>query len=209
MIKLKNINHSYGQKENSLTNFNINIKKGEYISIIGPNGSGKSTLALIISGIINDFEGEFLIDGIEATQEIIRNKIGILFQNPDNQLVSSIVKNDIAFGLENKNIPREQMDEIIDKALNTVDMIKYKELPIATLSGGEKQKIAFAGILALDFDVIILDEVTSMLDEDSAKEIMSLVDKEHKKGKTIILISHQEDIYNKSTRVVNIHENRS
>ncbi len=207
MIELKNLSHKYIDTEYSLKPFSLKLNRGEYISIVGSNGSGKSTLALILAGIIKDYEGEYLINDKKPTASKIRKTIGILFQNPENQLIASIVKNDIAFGLENFNIPKEKMDMQIDNVLKNVGMLRFKELPISTLSGGEKQKIAFAGILALNFDVLIFDEVTSMLDEESAEKIMDIIKEQHKLGKTIILISHKSKIIKRADRIVYMDEN--
>ena len=166
MVEVKNLKFRYDNSQPLVLNdVSFTIEKGEWISIIGHNGSGKSTLAKLLTGLIDYHVGEINIDGIkmeEKNKPELRKKIGIMFQNPDNQFVGYNVKYDIAFGLENHNIKREEMLELIDKYANLTGMENYLEREPNTLSGGQKQRVALAGILALNSDIIILDEATSM-----------------------------------------------
>lgn len=179
MIKINGLNYKKDDT-NLLTNINLEVKKGEYLSLLGENGSGKSTLALLITGII---EKEF--EGIE-----VDSSVALVLENPDNQLIGTTVEEDIAFGLQNLQKPREEIEDTIKTILRKLEIedLRYRE--ITSLSGGQKQKVAFASLLALDYEVYILDEVTSMLDPESKKMVLSLIDDLHKEGKTIIQITH-------------------
>lgn len=160
---------------------------------MGHNGSGKSTLAKALVGLIEPDEGKILIEGVELNEETaydVRQKIGIVFQNPDNQFVGVTVKDDIAFGLENLCVPREEMLKRIDFYAKKVQMEKYLNKEPQELSGGQKQRVAIAGILAMQTDIIIFDESTSMLDPSAREELMSYIKKLHQEGLTIIMITH-------------------
>lgn len=210
MLELRNITYKYNNDFIAIKNFNLKIKSGEFVAVVGRNGSGKSTLALILSGILKDYEGKFYINGKLPSSEFFRKKIGILFQDPDNQLVSSIVKTDIAFGLENRKIEPHKMDEYIDQALKRLDIYHLKEFPVTSLSGGEKQKVALAGIFVMNFDIFIFDEATSMLDPESAKEILEEIQRLHKMGKTIIMITHKQKEAKLAERIIELkgeHQN--
>ena len=186
---------SYDKKQPILKNVNINVNKGEYVAIIGHNGSGKSTLAKLFNGLLVPDSGKITVDGITATDKKslfeIRKKVGVVFQNPDNQLIASIVEDDVAFGPENIGVPRKEIGERIDFALSSVGMQKYRHSSPTRLSGGQKQRIAIAGVLALKPDLLILDESTAMLDPQGRKDIMKVVNKLNKEEKvTIIAITH-------------------
>lgn len=190
MIKLENVNYKIeGQK--ILKNINIEIKKGDYISIIGLNGSGKSQLALLLAGVISNYEGNYFFHNeLVKANDILGKKCGIVFQRPENQFFSSIVKNDIAFGLENLKLPHDKMEEKIDNILKKLNILKLKEKNVNNLSGGERQLVALASILVMDFDFYIFDEITSMLDQKYHKIVFSIIKKLKREGKTIIYITH-------------------
>lgn len=192
MIELKNLNFAYTRKNKAVNNVSLEIRKGEYIAILGHNGSGKSTLVKLIVGLLKALSGEIIIDGIKLTEETIdevRHKIGIVFQNPDNQFVGVTVKDDIAFGLENRQFSREKMVKLIDEFSKKVRMEKFLDYNPEALSGGEKQRVAIAGVLACDPEVIIFDEATAMLDPKGVREINEII-ASLKHQKTIILITH-------------------
>lgn len=196
MIELKNVSFSYylPEKVDVIKNINLIVNKGEFLVIIGRNGSGKSTLGRLISFILEPTEGEVLIDKKPKTEIDyldIRKKIGMVFQNPDNQIVSQIVEEDVAFGLENLNYSEEVIREKIDDVLNEVGLIEFRKFPPNFLSGGQKQKLAIAGILVMEPQYLVLDEPTSLLDPKGRKDVIELIKKLNKKGITIILITHR------------------
>ncbi|MBN4084645.1 energy-coupling factor transporter ATPase [Mycoplasma sp. CSL10166] len=199
MIDVKNIVFSYkpGILKPALNNVSFSIKKGEYIAILGHNGSGKSTLSKVLVALLKPQEGSIYIDGIKYHRKNlneIRKKIGIIFQNPDNQFIGSSVEDDIAFGLENRQIPNKNMKEIIHHYAEKVGMIEHLEREPENLSGGQKQRVAIASILALNPDVIIFDEVTSMLDPKGKDQVLEIIKEiRDKKDKTLISITHNMD----------------
>jgi energy-coupling factor transport system ATP-binding protein len=184
----------------------LNVKRGEFTAIIGHNGSGKSTLAKLINSILLPTEGKILVKGMDTTDDSllwdIRQTAGMVFQNPDNQLVATIVEEDIAFGPENQGVEPSEIRRRVDDALNTVGMYEYRKRPPHMLSGGQKQRIAIAGILALNSDCIILDEPTAMLDPSGRREVMETLKKLNVQGKTILLITHYMDEAVQADRVV-------
>ena len=174
IIKVENLCFEYEPGLQTINNISFQIHKGEYVAILGHNGSGKSTIAKLIVGLLTPTSGKILIDDEEVNDDTIdriRQKMGIIFQNPDNQFVGVTVKDDIAFGLENHQIPRKEMIEQIDKYAKLVDMQEYLEYNPENLSGGQKQRVAIAGALAMETELIIFDESTSMLDPKGTKEI--------------------------------------
>ncbi|WP_426461312.1 energy-coupling factor transporter ATPase [Mycoplasma hafezii] len=199
MIKVNNISFKYDLKstKNVLNNVSFEINKGEYVAILGHNGSGKSTLSKILVALLKPQEGNISINGVlysKKTLQYIRNKIGIVFQNPDNQFIGSSVEDDIAFGLENKLMSHDEMQERVKVFANRVDMQKYLDREPQTLSGGQKQRVAIASVLALDPDVIIFDEVTSMLDPKGKDEVLKIIREiKANKDKTLISITHNMD----------------
>ena len=198
MIEIKNLKFKYHQDQPSyiLDDVSFHVKRGEWLSIVGHNGSGKSTTARLIDGLLVAESGQIIVDGQELTEENvwdIRDKIGMVFQNPDNQFIGATVRDDIAFGLENICVPREQMDELINRYSKVVRMENFLDHEPAKLSGGQKQRVAIAGILAMSPSIIILDEATSMLDPRGRKEINELV-KELKKQNNMTIISITHDI---------------
>lgn len=196
IIEVKDLQYSYDNDEkNIIDNINLSVNKGEFLSIIGHNGSGKSTFAKILNLLILPKSGSIKICGIDAKDVYepwkLRKHAGMVFQNPDNQIVATVVKEDVAFGLENIGIKHEYMQPIIDKALKSVDMYEYAERAPHLLSGGQKQRIAIAGVLAMMPDIIIFDEATSMLDPAGRAEILDVVNRINKdNGITVIWITH-------------------
>lgn len=198
IIKLNNITYRYDDEDQrpALRDVSFEITKGEWVAIIGPNGSGKSTLAKTINGLIEPDSGEVSVGGLNLNEEniwSIRQMVGMVFQNPDNQFVGSTVQDDVAFGLENLGIPRDEMIERVRSALDKVNMLKFAEREPARLSGGQKQRVAIAGIVALRPDIMILDEATSMLDPQGREEVLRTV-KEVKEQENLSVLSITHDI---------------
>ena len=196
IIKVENLCFEYEPGLKTIHNISFQIKKGEYVAILGHNGSGKSTIAKLLIGLLEKKSGNIIIDHKELNLENlykIREKIGIVFQNPDNQFIGSTVRDDIAFGLENICIPREKMDELIERYAKRVRMDQFLDHEPTKLSGGQKQRVAIAGILAMSPSIIILDESTSMLDPRGRKEINELI-RELKEDKEMTIISITHDI---------------
>jgi len=192
-IEVKNLSFSYSKKQEVLKNLNVSIDKGEWVAVLGHNGSGKSTFAKAMVGLVEPSSGQIFIDGQELTEESayeVRKKIGIVFQNPDNQFVGVTVRDDIAFGMENLCIEREEMLRRIDFYADKVQMKKFLDKEPGELSGGQKQRVAIAGILAMRTDIIIFDEATSMLDPSAREELMTYIKQLHDEGLTIIMITH-------------------
>ena len=196
MIELKNVSFRYDKtvEEYQIDTVSFHVKQGEWFSIVGHNGSGKSTVVRLIDGLLEAESGEIYVDGKQLTRETIweiRSKIGIVFQNPDNQFVGATVEDDVAFGLENQGIPREEMLQRVEKAIEQVGMLEFKDREPSRLSGGQKQRVAIAGIIALRPTIIILDEATSMLDPEGREDLMAVMRKLQKKFQlTIISITH-------------------
>jgi len=193
IIEIKNLSFSYREDVPALHHVNFTIKKGEWVSILGHNGSGKSTLTKLIIGLLKADEGEIYVDNVllnEETVHEIRRKIGIVFQNPDNQFVGVTVEDDIAFGMENLNFERDEMLNRITEYSKKVEMFEYLKKEPHLLSGGQKQRVAIAGILAMDTDIIIFDEATAMLDPKGRESIMKYIRDLYHEGKTIITITH-------------------
>lgn len=193
VIEIKDLSFYYAEEEGYvLKNFDLNIKKGEWVTILGHNGSGKSTLSKLIIGLLTKQTGTIkVMDTLLQDNEYdIREHIGIVFQNPDNQFVGSTVKDDIAFGLENKMLSRKEMHSRIDQYSKMVNMRDFLEKEPHNLSGGEKQRVAIAGVLAMDTDIIILDEATSMLDPKGKNEVIETIKELSNGDKTIITITH-------------------
>ena len=194
LIEVKNVSYAYNESKKVIDDVSFNIEQGTYVTIIGHNGSGKSTMAKLIVGLLPVKEGEITVDGITVNEENIgkiRTKMGIVFQNPDNQFIGSTVKDDIAFGLENKQVESKDMEAIVEEYAEKVGLTSFLEYEPQNLSGGQKQRVAIAGILAMRPDIIIFDEATSMLDPKGKKEIKKLMyDLSQDKDITIISITH-------------------
>ncbi|MDX9690843.1 MAG: energy-coupling factor transporter ATPase [Acholeplasmataceae bacterium] len=206
MIKVSDLGFSYNQKDEALRNVNIEIPEGSWVSILGHNGSGKSTLSKLLVGLLIPTQGVIEINGLILNQDNIaqiRKKIGIVFQNPDNQFVGVTVKHDIAFGLENQCLPHDVMVQKIDYYAKLVGMDLYLDKEPHHLSGGQKQRVAIAGALAMEQDILILDEATSMLDPEGTKEIIELIKRLNKSfKKTIITITHDLSFAQQSDHLI-------
>lgn len=203
MIKIENVNYEYtsfgdDDKLLAVKDVDVSIKKGEHLVILGHNGSGKSTLAKLMNGLLLPTKGDVYVKGMNTKDEEktweIRETAGMVFQNPDNQLVATIVEEDVAFGPENQGIPPLEIRRRVDEALRIVEMTDYKKHAPHLLSGGQKQRVAIAGILAMKPECIILDEPTAMLDPTGRIEIMNTIKKlNNEEHKTIIHITHYMD----------------
>ena len=208
VISIKNIHFNYQDQDSreALSDVSLDVYEGEWLAIIGHNGSGKSTLAKMMNGLLEASSGEIYIDGQLLTEKTVyeaRRKVGMVFQNPDNQFVGTTVEDDIAFGLENIGMPRDEMVQKINASLEMVRMTKFKEKEPARLSGGQKQRVAIAGMIALAPKVVILDEATSMLDPQGRFEVISTIQQLHKdKGITVISITHDLDEAAQADRVL-------
>jgi len=195
-IEARGLKFAYSPEEPYVLNgIDIKIEKGTYTAILGHNGCGKSTLAKLLCGILLPNEGQILIDGMDTAEEEnsfeIRKKCGMVFQNPDNQLVASVVEEDVAFAPENLGFPREEIRKRVDMALKTVDMADYAKHSTYKLSGGQKQRIAIAGILAMTPECIVFDEATAMLDPTGRKEIVGAMKRLNREmGITVVTITH-------------------
>ena len=208
MIEIKNLKFKYNQDQTSYTlnDVSFHVKHGEWLSIVGHNGSGKSTTARLIGGLLVADSGQIIVDGQELTEETvwdIRDNIGMVFQNPDNQFVGATVEDDVAFGLENKGLPYKEMVSRVQEALSFVGMMDFKDREPARLSGGQKQRVAIAGIIAMRPSILILDEATSMLDPEGRQElIQSIEDIRQQYGMTVLSITHDLDEVAMSNRVL-------
>lgn len=212
MIEVKDLCFAYEENKLVIHNVAFSIAQGEYVTIIGHNGSGKSTVAKLLAGLLEKKSGSIQIDGIELNNENlkkIRNRIGIVFQNPDNQFIGSTVKDDIAFGLENHCVPQENMDAIIEEFSKKVGMYDFLEKEPTHLSGGQKQRVAIAGVLAMQPKILIFDEATSMLDPQGKSEIKKVIMDLHKEsGLTILSITHDIDEVSSSDHVLVMADGR-
>lgn len=195
MIKVKNLQFKYqGADKFALDGVNVEIKKGTYVAILGHNGSGKSTFSKLVSALYKPTSGEIYIDDImikKSSLRDIRHKIGIIFQNPDNQFIGSTVEDDLAFGLENANVDPKKMKSIINELIKKVDMEDFLKREPNSLSGGQKQRVAIASVLALNPEIIIFDEATSMLDPKGKKDVLKIIKNiQATREKTLISITH-------------------
>lgn len=218
-ISVENISFYYADDENNrlssdiFNNLSLQVEKGEFIAVLGHNGCGKSTLAKHINGILTPVEGTVYIEGISTEQEEnlfeIRQNVGMIFQNPDNQIVATIVEEDVAFGPENLGVEPKEIRQRVDDALKTVDMYDYRMHAPSQLSGGQKQRVAIAGIIAMRPSCIVMDEATAMLDPKGRKEVMEtakMLNQEY--GITIILITHYMEEAAQAKRVIVMDEGK-
>lgn len=207
-IDVKHLTFKYdvNQEHNTLDDLSFHVKRGEWLSIIGHNGSGKSTTVRLLDGLLAAESGQIFIEGDLLTEDNvwdIRHKIGMVFQNPDNQFVGATVEDDVAFGLENKDIPLDEMKERVAKALDLVGMSEFADREPSRLSGGQKQRVAIAGALAMQPDIIILDEATSMLDPEGRLELIKTIREIRKQYQmTVVSITHDLDEVALSDRVL-------
>ena len=196
MIKVENLTFQYqGAENDTLTDIDFSINKGEFVAILGHNGSGKSTLAKLVKGLLFPTKGNLFVKGLstleEANQWQIRQTVGLIFQNPDNQLVATVVEEDVAFGPENLGLPPSEIRERVDYALTIVGMEDFRKKAPAYLSGGQKQKIAIAGIIAMKPECIVLDEPTAMLDPRARNDVLQTIKKLNKEyNMTVLYITH-------------------
>lgn len=204
IIKAKNVVHEFFRRDEegnvesittALDHVNLDVKAGQFIAILGHNGSGKSTLAKHINALLTPTEGVIWVDGMDVLDEDntipIRKTAGMVFQNPDNQIIASVVEEDVGFGPENIGVPTEEIWTRVNQSLEAVDMVKYRKHSPNKLSGGQKQRVAIAGVVAMEPKCIVFDELTAMLDPNGRKEVIATAhDLNKKKGVTIILITH-------------------
>ena len=208
IIEIKNLHYTYpGDETESLCGVSLEIEKGSFVAVLGHNGSGKSTLAKHLNSILLPTEGEVLINGIDTADEDrlldIRRTVGMVFQNPDNQIVANVVEDDVAFAPENLGVPPTEIRERVDKALKQVDMYEFKMHAPHLLSGGQKQRVAIAGVIAMEPEVIVLDEPTAMLDPKGRREVIETVTKLcREKGITVVLITHHMSECTGADRVI-------
>lgn len=214
IIEAKNVSFIYEHEDEEgvtpvkvLKNVSIDIKKGEFVTILGHNGSGKSTIAKHFNAILTPSEGKVFVNGMDTSDENnlldIRQTVGMVFQNPDNQIVATIVEEDVAFALENMGVEPTQIRKRVDKALKTVGMYEYREHAPHRLSGGQKQRVAIAGVIAMKPACIILDEPTAMLDPQGRQEVLKTIkDLNQNQGVTIVLITHYMDEAAMADRIV-------
>lgn len=212
ILEVKDLNFSYEEEEKTIDNVSFSVEEGSYTTIVGHNGSGKSTIAKLIMGLLESASGTITIDGIALNNENlakIRSRIGIVFQNPDNQFIGATVRDDIAFGLENHCVEPSMMDEIIDTNAALVKMSDFMDQEPTHLSGGQKQRVAIAGVLAMKPKLLIFDEATSMLDPDGKDEIKKVIMKLHKESSlTILSITHDIDEVASSDYVVALDQGK-
>lgn len=214
ILEVENLHFKYDktQEVEQLSGMSFYVARGEWVSIIGKNGSGKSTTARLIDGLLEGFTGSVKIDNVLLSQEnvwTLRKKIGMVFQNPDNQFVGATVEDDVAFGMENQGIARDEMKRRVDEALLAVNMQAFKSKEPARLSGGQKQRVAIAGMIALRPEIIILDESTSMLDPTGRDEMMRVIHEIKDKFKlTVLSITHDLDEAAHSDRIIVMNEGK-
>ncbi len=211
-VKFENVKFSYREEEDefAVNGVTLSIEEGQFVAVLGRNGSGKSTLAKMINALLVPTEGSVTVFGLDASDPKntfeIRKSAGMVFQNPDNQTVASIVEDDVAFGPENIGVPREEIGKRIDFALDAVGMQAFRHATPSRLSGGQKQRIAIAGVLAVMPKIMILDESTAMLDPKGRREVMDVIKKLNKeRGMTVILITHFMDEALEADRAIVMH----
>ena len=196
-LEIKNLCFSYDKTKPVIDDISLSIDKGSFVVVLGHNGSGKSTLAKLIVGLLEKSGGQIFFDGEEITKKNIKNlqtKTALVFQNPDNQFIGATVEDDIAFGLENRQVPHNQMQEEINKFAESVGMLEYLDKEPINLSGGQKQRVALAGALILRPEILILDEATSMLDPKGKATVRKIIDTIHKENPDLTIISITHDI---------------
>mgnify|MGYP004463779759 FL=1 len=210
IIEVKNVTYEYSDEDNTFAavkNLSLNIERGSFTVILGHNGSGKSTLAKMLNGLNKPTSGDVFVDGLntkdEKTEIEVKRKVGMVFQNPDNQIIASIVEEDVAFGPENLGIEPKEIEKRVDEALKATDMLQFKKSTPHRLSGGQKQRIAIAGIIAMEPECLVLDEPTAMLDPKGRAEIISTLHRlNREKGITVVLITHYMEEAQNADRVI-------
>lgn len=211
IIEIKNLTYYYEQEEKpTLKDISLTIEAGEWVAVVGTNGSGKSTLIRLIDGLLEANEGEIWIKGTRLTEETLytlRRSIGMVFQNPDNQFVGATVENDIAFGMENQAINRQEMQRRVTEVLDYFEMSAFRKKEPAQLSGGQKQRVALAGIMAMAPEIVLLDEATSMLDPKGRSDVLTSLRNMHEKEQmTVLSITHDVDEIMQADRVIVLHD---
>lgn len=198
IIQVEQAKYAYLTGENTyelaLNGVDVSISKGAFVAVVGHNGSGKSTFARLLNALVLPSDGKVYIEGMDTSNEdqqlAIRKKVGMVFQNPDNQLVATVVDEDVAFGPENLGVPQPEILKRVDAALSAVGMLDFKKKAPHMLSGGQKQRVAIAGILAMQPDIMVFDEATAMLDPKGRKDVLSIMQRLHQQGMTILMITH-------------------
>lgn len=216
IISVRNVTYEYKEEETvyaAVKDLSLEIERGSFTVILGHNGSGKSTLAKMLNGLNKPTSGDVLVDGIntkdEATEIEVKRKVGMVFQNPDNQIIASIVEEDVAFGPENLGLEPSEIRRRVDNALKAVDMYDFRESTPHRLSGGQKQRIAIAGIMAMEPECLVLDEPTAMLDPKGRAEIISTLHRlNSEKGITIVLITHYMEEAENADRVIVMNDGK-
>ena len=214
MIRFENVHHRYAEEAHeSLCGIDLTIGEGSFVAVLGHNGSGKSTLAKHMNGILLPTEGRVLVDGIDTADEErileVRRRVGMVFQNPDNQIVANVVEDDVAFAPENLGVPPAEIRQRVDAALRQVGMYEFRQHAPHLLSGGQKQRVAIAGVIAMQPDIIVLDEPTAMLDPQGRQEVIATVTRLcRENGMTVVLITHHMDECVGADRLVVMSEGR-
>ena len=218
MIELKDVTFAYPAEEgkqtkNALDGVTLSIEKGSFVAVLGHNGSGKSTLAKTMNAILVPTGGKVLVEGMDTAQEsnllAIRQRVGMVFQNPDNQIVSNVVEEDVAFAPENLGVASQEIRQRVDDALRAVGMYDYRTYAPQLLSGGQKQRVAIAGVLAMQPQCVVLDEPTAMLDPQGRREVLDTIERlKRETGMTVILITHHMDEAARADRVIAMSEGR-
>ena len=216
IIEVKNVTYEYSDEDNTFAavkNLSLNIERGSFTVILGHNGSGKSTLAKMLNGLNKPTSGDVFVDGLntkdEKTETEVKRKVGMVFQNPDNQIIASIVEEDVAFGPENLGIEPKEIEKRVDEALKATDMLQFKKSTPHRLSGGQKQRRAIAGIIAMEPECLVLDEPTAMLDPKGRAEIISTLHRlNREKGITVVLITHYMEEAQNADRVIVMNDGK-
>ncbi len=215
IISVQDIYFSYDESDEGqqvLKGISLEIERGSFVAVVGPNGSGKSTFAKQLNALLLPQKGRVLAEGMDTADDAllwdIRRTVGMVFQNPDNQLVSAVVEDDVAFGPENIGVPSEEIRRRVDGALAAVGMTGFEKHAPHNLSGGQKQRIAIAGVLAMQPDVMVFDEPTAMLDPRGRGEIMKIIEELHDSGKTVILITHFMEEAARADRIVVLRDGK-
>ena len=218
MIELKDVTFAYPAEEgkqtkNALDGVTLSIEKGSFVAVLGHNGSGKSTLAKTMNAILVPAGGKVLVEGMDTAEEAnllaIRQRVGMVFQNPDNQIVSNVVEEDVAFAPENLGVASQEIRQRVDDALRAVGMYDYRTYAPQLLSGGQKQRVAIAGVLAMQPQCVVLDEPTAMLDPQGRREVLDTIERLNREtGMTVILITHHMDEAARADRVIAMSEGR-
>ena len=210
IIKIEDLRFSYDEGPEILKGISLEIEEGDFVAVLGHNGSGKSTLAKHLNAILTATSGSVTVDGLDCADpnnlEKLRRSVGMVFQNPDNQIIATVVEEDVAFALENLGVPTEEIRKRVDEVLATVGMDGFQKHATHQLSGGQKQRIAIAGVLAMAPKIIVLDEPTAMLDPQGRETVIKILKKLNENGITVVLITHYMDEAAQAKRIVVVNE---